>query len=388
MELQDYAAALRRHWPTWIGLTAVAVVTALAVVLFSTPAYQATAKVFVASTAEGNSGSQFVNQRVTSYPDIAESRAVLGPVIEDLDLTEPFTNLRARVEAVNPPDTSLVRITVTDDDPVRAATVANSVAHWFSVVVEDLEEPRTGGSPVALTVTDLATVPNTPVFPQPSLLLAMGLVVGLALGVAMAIVRSRRDTRLYREADVRAAWGTDGDQLTVYAAPADRRRRQRAGGPALMFARQLEPMAEEGHVGVVAVAPSPDDRPVALAFARDVVGELAGWDVPANVDTTVRAKPATTGSTGVTLIVGTPMAPLREWRRLAREHDGVVLVVQAGRSDREDLREIRSILDAAQAQVLAVALLRKGGRKARNDGPPPRVIAPQPARRESVTAGR
>jgi capsular polysaccharide biosynthesis protein len=103
MELRDYGTALRRYWTTWVGLALAGVLVALTVVLVSTPTYQATAQVFVASTGgEGTSGAQFVNQRVTTYPDVARSRTVLGSVIEELGIQESFADLRARVAAVNP----------------------------------------------------------------------------------------------------------------------------------------------------------------------------------------------------------------------------------------------------------------------------------------------
>src|SRR5688572_21528063 len=116
MELRDYLLALRRYWTTWLGVTGAALLVALGVVLISPPSYQATAQVFVASLGEGTSGSQFVNQRVTSYPDVARSSAVLGPVIEDLDLAESVADLRARVSASNPAETSQIDIAVTDAD--------------------------------------------------------------------------------------------------------------------------------------------------------------------------------------------------------------------------------------------------------------------------------
>jgi capsular polysaccharide biosynthesis protein len=392
MELQDYAAALRRYWPTWTGLTLVGVLAALAVVLFSTPAYQATATVFVASTAESNSGSQFVNQRVTSYPNVAESRSVLAPVIEELELGGPFTALRASVDATNPPDTSLIMITVTDDDPVWASVVANAVATRFTEVVEDLEKPRNGSSPVSLTLTDQAPVPSNPVFPEPDVLLPLGLVAGLAVGLAAAIVRSRRDTRLYGEADVRSAWGNDADELTVYSGPTRRRRR---GGlsprPSTMLARRIEPMAARRPVRLVAAPVSPDTEPAARALVREVDRQLTAWDVPVSGAAAATGRAVADGP-GAVLSVATPLAPLPEWRRIAREHDGIVLVAQAGLTDREDLREIRSVLDAAQAEVFALVLVpRRRGRKGQSEAQPrptaPRARPPVPGR-ESVGVSR
>ena len=373
MELRDYLLALRRYWPTWIGVTVAALLVALGVVLISPPSYQATAQVFVASLGEGTSGSQFVNQRVTSYPDVARSSSVLGPVIDDLGLGESVAALRSRVSASNPADTSQIDIAVTDADAERAAEVANAVAEQFGTVVEQLERPGTGETPVELTVTDPATVPTSPVAPAPGLLLPLGLLVGLALGVAAAVVRSRVDTRLYTGDDVRSAWGRDGSELTVHAPSADRRRNPLAGRPVTLLARQLEPLAEDRPVQVVVLSPSLDGEPAARRLVDELRGELAGWGVPVEVAAAVATAPARGDRPGVQLAVGTPEASLREWRRIAREHDGVVLTVEPGRVDRAELQEIRSILGAAGIEPLAVVV---SSRRRAAVRPAPEVQAP------------
>jgi capsular polysaccharide biosynthesis protein len=381
MELRDYLLALRRYWTTWVGVTVAALVVALGVVLISPPSYQATAQVFVASLGEGTSGSQFVNQRVTSYPDVARSSAVLGPVIEELGLTESVAQLRSRVSASNPAETSQIDIAVTDADAERASVVANAVAEQFGGVVELLEKPGTDAAPVELTVTDPATVPSSPVSPAPGLLLPLGLMVGLALGAAAAVVRSRVDTRMYTGDDVRSAWGRD-DELTVHTPAADRRRNPLAGRPVTLLARQLEPLAEDRTLSVVVLSPSADDEATARRLVDEVTAELTGWDVPVEVAATVSDTPAHPDRAGVQLAVGSPGTSLREWRRIGREHDGVVLAVESGRVDRAELREVRSILGAAGIRPLAVVVTpRRRGVRAAVDTPAalPTPAPPRPA---------
>ena len=379
MELRDYLLALRRYWMTWVGVTLAGLGVAVGVVSMTPPSYQATAQVFVASLGEGTSGSQFVNQRVTSYPDVARSSAVLQPVLGDLDLAESVASLRSRVEASNPAETSQIDITVTDADATRAAEVANAVARQFVTVVEQLERPGIGASPVALTVTDPATVPSTPISPIPRLLLPLGLAVGFALGVAAAVVRSRLDTRLYTEDDVRTAWGGTDEQLTVHAPTSGRRRSRRGIRPATQLARQLEPLAEDRTVRVVVLSPSRGREAAARRLADDVTRELAGWDVSVQVVTQPADAPGGAPRPGVQLSVGTPLAPLREWRRIGREHDGVVLVVETGRVDRAELREMRSVLSAAGLHPMAVVVTPHRRAARPGAGTAPRPPAPVPA---------
>ena len=387
MELQDYVAALRRYWKTWVGLTVVGVLAALSVVLLSTPSYQATSTVFVASAGDGTSGSQFVNQRVTSYPDIATSRAVLAPVIAAKGLDESVAAMRLKVDACNPTDTSLIKIVVSDDDPAWAADTANAIADEFRTVVEDLERPDSGDSPVRLTVTDRANVPTIPVFPKPTMLYAVGLVAGLAVGLAAAILQSRRDTRVHRKQDVRAAWGPEGDQLTVYSMPPARRRKRTASPtPATMLTCRLDAMAQRGEVSLLAVPLSPDAE--AQAFVEDVRRQLEDWGTPVTVTDASADAPAL-GRPGVSLRLAGPGTPFPQLRRMTGDRAGVVLLLEAGRSDRARLQEMRSLLEAAESRVLAVVLLPPRRRRRKNlasAGPSATVPVQRPGTRGDVPA--
>jgi capsular polysaccharide biosynthesis protein len=374
MELRDYGRALRRQWRTGVGLALACLLAAVVVVLATPVTYRATAQVFVASTGEGPSGAQFVNQRVPSYPDVARSRAVLDPVIESLGLDESFADLRARVEATNPPDTSQIDIAVTGRDATEVARVADAVAEEFGTVVEQLERPSGGTPPVDLTVTDPATVPTSPASPQTGLLLALGLVVGLALGAAAAVVRSRLDGRLHSAEDVRAAWGEPHD-VPLVARPAGRARRSTlVGRPAAVLARRLEALAQDRPVSVVVVSPSPDSRPEPLV--EQVAAELRATGLPAALADPARSV-TDTGPVRVRLSTGSPLLPLSGWRRLAVTADAVVVAVAPGQVQRAELAELRTVLSAAGIRPLALVLAPAG----------PRVAPPEPAARPEGTPG-
>lgn len=360
MELRDYLTALRRYWLTWTGVALAAVALAAVVVLSGSPTYEARASVFVApaSSESGTSGAQFIKQRVTSYPDVARSEAVLGPVIQDMDLTTSVAQLRARVSADSPLESSQIDITVTDEDADDAAAIANAVADEFRRVVEQLETPAEGDSPVSLTVTDPASAPTTPVSAQPALLLGLGLVVGLGLGAAVAVIRSRTDTRLHDEDDVRGAWGPGGEDLVVLTATGRRRSRRFAGRPSALVARRLA--APTGSMPVRAVVlgvDTEDDHQVARSFADEVAAELVDGGVPANVTGPVGGPAKAAKPFEVQLATATTRVPLSEWRIIGERYDGVILVAPAGRVDAADLSEIRALLTAAGALPLAVVLL-------------------------------
>lgn len=399
MELRDYLAALRRYWTTWVGVTLAAIFVALVVVLGTTPTYETRATVFVAAAAaDGTSGAQFVRQRVTSYPEVARSEAVLGPVIEEMGLSASVAELRARVSADSPLESSQIDITVTDTDPVRAASTTNAIADKFRRAVEELERPLQGRTPVSLTVTDPANVPSSPIAPQPALLLGVGLLVGLALGAAAAVLRSRTDTRVHTEDDVRAAWGADAADLAVFSSHRRTRRgNPLTGRPATLVARRLAAPAGTAPVRAVVLGIDPDnDHQVARTFAEEVSVELRDGGVPADVTGPVRGPITEAKPFEVQLATATPRVPLSEWHTIGERYDGVVLVAESGRVDGADLRELRAVLATAGARLLAVVLLprrstgltlrHRGTAAPRSPRPPARS---RPARtHESVALGK
>lgn len=381
MELTEYLAVLRRHWRIWVGCTAIALLVAAVVLQLTPRTYEATARVFVSASPSISNSAQFVNQRAKSYPAVAVSQAVLGPVIERLGLDETSAELRARVSADNPVDTSQVQVTTTGTDAEEAAAISNAVAEQLAGVVEELETPASGNRPVTLTVNDPATVPTRAVAPVGLYVLGLGLIAGLFVGIAAAVVRSRLDTRLYSEDAVRRTWGED-ENIDLLA-PRRGRARQSAltGRPAAALARRLELAAEERPIRVAILSPSPDELRAARALADEVAVELRGREMPTTVTGTgLAGAPLIDERPHVRLEITDPLAPLRFWRDVASRYDGVVIVLPRGRVDEAELREVRGILRNAGITPLAVVLTGRLRRPAASVGATaPAAAAPLPS---------
>jgi capsular polysaccharide biosynthesis protein len=369
MELTDYLAVVRRHWRIWVASTVLGLVAGAAVLQLTPPTYEATARVFVSVSPSIPSSAQFVNQRVKSYPQVALSQAVLGTVIEKLDLDLTARELRARVSADNPADTSQVEVSVSGRDPEEAAAIANEVAEQLTEVVQDLETPASGNRPVTLTVSDPAAVPVQPVAPVALFVLALGLCLGLFPGLAAAVIYSRMDSRLHTESDVRRAWGPDRslDLLVVRSGRAGRS--PLTGDPATGLARRLELAAEGRPIRIALVSPAPDGSHTARRLGEDVATQLVARGISAAVaDLDVSGPVPDQQHARVRLEVGDPLAPLRVWREIAVRDDGVVLVLPRGRVQDAELREVRDILRDAGIEPLAVVLTT--GARVRGSGTP------------------
>lgn len=209
VELRDYIRILRRNWLFIVLLVLVAVAAASAYSITRTPIYSASTKVFV-STQMGDTsselvqGNNFTQARVKTYSSLVDTPIVLLPVIARLELKDTLPeDLAPDVSASAPLDTTLIEITVTNADPALAANIANAVGASLTAVVADIETtPGSNDSPVKLTRVQDASVPFTPVSPNIPLNLALGALVGLALALAVAVLREVLDTRVRNERDI------------------------------------------------------------------------------------------------------------------------------------------------------------------------------------------
>lgn len=209
VELRDYIRLLRKSWILILVLVLVGVAAAAVFSIVKTPSYSASSKVFVSSQGASNTsdlvqGNSFTTQRVTTYAQLVSTPIVLLPVIASLGLKTSETALSSEIVASVALATSIIEITVTDNDPVRAADIANATSQSLTAVVEQIE--TTGSSaavtPVKLTRVQVATIPVSPVSPNVPLNLALGLLVGLALGVGIAVLRETLETRIRSQRDV------------------------------------------------------------------------------------------------------------------------------------------------------------------------------------------
>ncbi|WP_062206113.1 polysaccharide biosynthesis tyrosine autokinase [Demequina salsinemoris] len=209
MELQDYIRILHKNWILITVAFVLAVAAAFTMTAVTPPTYTASAKVFVStsgasSVSELQQGSSFTLARVATYADLATTQSVLDPTIEALGLTDTAAqDLRGEVSATASTSKSVIDITATDEDPAFATALATEVATQLGVVVEDLETTDGGdGSTVSLSVVQQAETPQYPSSPNLKLNLALGALLGLALGVGIALLRAALDTRLHNERDV------------------------------------------------------------------------------------------------------------------------------------------------------------------------------------------
>lgn len=210
MTIADLLQIIRKHLASAIISFVVVFAAVAAVAFIMPPKYTATAEVFATyagqsgetqTTNDMSSGANYLNTQIKTYPELVKTEAVLQPVIKDLGLDMTTTDLAGVVTAANPTNTFMVDISAEVGDPQQAADIANSVAkNLADQISSDLYN---NSSPIKLTVVQKAQTPTGQSSPNIPLYLAAGLILGLIVGIGVALLKDILNTKVDSTDDVR-----------------------------------------------------------------------------------------------------------------------------------------------------------------------------------------
>ncbi|GIH24015.1 chromosome partitioning protein [Acrocarpospora phusangensis] len=218
MELLSYLRLARRSW--WLMALAAGTGAggAMLVTQQMPERYAATVSMLVSAeddestTAGAYQANLLSQQRVKSYANLIGSRRVVAAVAEPEGIAADVLARHVKAEAV--PDTVLLKATVTDGDPIRAARMANAVGQELTELIDEIERPeKDGKSSIKVTIVDKAVTPDRPVSPRPLVNLSIGVLLSLLASGSMIVLYDRLDTTVKTPEDLQDA--TRGPVLGV-----------------------------------------------------------------------------------------------------------------------------------------------------------------------------
>lgn len=230
----------------WIIICVTATLTLLGAVAFnllSTPLYEASTRLFVSTTsgdsvAEIYQGNLYSQQRVVSYTQLLMGETLAQRTVDKLGLDMTASELQKNVNATSKADTVLLDVTVVDESPVRARDIADALSDEFVVMVRELETPPEGTTPDARVVVEQrASIPSSSVVPQTRRNLAIGLALGVVLGIGLAVLRDMLDNTVKERQTLENIAGVG----VVGSIPLDKERRR---VPAIPFESDSSAIAE------------------------------------------------------------------------------------------------------------------------------------------------
>ena len=169
-------------------------------ILFITPQYTATTRIYVINRSNENtvvsSDFQIANYMVNDYQELIKGRNVTAEVIAQLGLDMGNGTLASKITVSSPSDTRILQITVQDPDPEMAAKIANAVREETSTQLTEIMQVDS-----VKTIYE-AEIPTSPSSPN---VMKNGIIMGILGFVAVVGILSLiyvLDDRIRNEDDV------------------------------------------------------------------------------------------------------------------------------------------------------------------------------------------
>jgi capsular exopolysaccharide synthesis family protein len=241
MDFRTFVQTLTRHWMIVAAALVACLLGAGAVTLFQHKAYESSATLMISFSGEKDllevfNGTQAAQDRLSTYAAIAGGHTVAERAVTQLHVPISADALASDTKVAFTPKSALFTLTVTDRDPKQAAALAGAMADQFAAMVPTLgadptrpghrapdadgqqdsqatqlegaaespvqgslaAPPPTASDKAALpvaraTVIERPGVPTDPIRPLPTRNMAVGLIAGVILGIAVALTREAVD---------------------------------------------------------------------------------------------------------------------------------------------------------------------------------------------------
>lgn len=207
IDLVELARAVWQKFWLVVILAVVGALLSFAITkIFITPQYRATSTIYILSRSTSITSLadlQIGSNLAADFEIIATTRELIERVIGTLGIDMTYDDLRKEISVTNPTDSHMLRVSVTDPDPERAALISNALADELR---EEIAEIMNTDRPSAV---EKAVVPETRFSPSVSRNVIIGAVVGIILALAIIIIMYMSDDTIKTADDVRKYLGLD-----------------------------------------------------------------------------------------------------------------------------------------------------------------------------------
>ncbi|WP_231443360.1 polysaccharide biosynthesis tyrosine autokinase [Brevibacterium zhoupengii] len=210
MNLQQFLYLLRRHTVLLILTVVAGGLGGFGVSTLLQPTYTARTELFVSVPTSGDPyemrmASDFIKERIQTYVGMVSSESVLEPVVSDLELDTTPEALAGQVEAFSDPETVLITVQAQAEDADGAARLSTAVARSLTERIGMLENPgKTDTAAIDLIEANAAVAPEESDGLPNWVFAPIGALLGLAAGIAIAIVRGTFDSVVRTKDDLAA----------------------------------------------------------------------------------------------------------------------------------------------------------------------------------------
>ena len=128
--------------------------------------------------------------------EIIKSRAVLSGVSQQMGLGISYNDMLDKVKVTQVDATEILKILVTDTDPLRAKMIAENIANVF---IEKITQILNVDN---VEIIDMPIVENHPINDRGIMNLAISGVLGIMIGIFIVFLKEYHDRNIETETDV------------------------------------------------------------------------------------------------------------------------------------------------------------------------------------------
>ncbi len=170
---------------------------------FRVPEYTSYTTILLNKTNENSSITstdlQIDKSLVSTYSEIIKSKRVLRTVINNLALDMEYGTLVSKVNVGSVTDTSILKISVTDSDSSKAASIANEIAEVFSEDIQEIYKIEN------ISIIDVAEITSVASSTSTMKIIGIATIAGAFLSIAVIFVIFYFDTTIKNEEDIERA---------------------------------------------------------------------------------------------------------------------------------------------------------------------------------------
>ena len=198
--LELFHVLLDKIWVIILAGAVAALAVVAATILFITPQYQSTTKMYVLSKQDSNTlTSQDMQTSLLltkDYAELIKSRTVTEGVITQLNLDMTHEQLLSKMTVDSATDTRILSISVRDADPYVACEIANAIRDVAANHIKNVMDID------AVNVVETANIPENKISPSIKKNGLVGGVAGVAIAIAIILITYLSNDTIKTQEDV------------------------------------------------------------------------------------------------------------------------------------------------------------------------------------------
>ena len=198
--LELFHVLLDKIWVIILAGAVAALAVVAATILFITPQYQSTTKMYVLSKQDSNTLTSQDMQTSLSltkdYAELIKSRTVTEGVITQLNLDMTHEQLLSKMTVDSATDTRILSISVRYADPYVACEIANAIRDVAANHIKNVMDID------AVNVVETANIPENKISPSIKKNGLVGGVAGVAIAIAIILITYLSNDTIKTQEDV------------------------------------------------------------------------------------------------------------------------------------------------------------------------------------------